>query len=170
MQFRNELQRSLVWAVFEQDTELVPSQPGKRIPFSHLTLQPLSQLPEQLVTRNVTTGVVDDLETVQIQVAERVLTRRLLETRQQCLQALLECPSVEQIGQRIMARLVTELLGQAERVADVTARPSVTLKHAVKAEDGFSGCADDAPGSVRAAPETLHAERLTLISDRCMIL
>ena len=62
---------------------------------------------------------------------------RLIDARQERLQSLLERTAIEQIGQRIMTRLIAQFFGQTVGVTDIPTRPSVTAKLSTRIMNGF---------------------------------
>ncbi len=82
-------------AVVQEQPEFVAAQAGERVIASDPTLQDVRELPEQLVAGDVAAGVVDDLELIQVQVADRVRRARLYGV-QGPLQAQLELAPVDQ--------------------------------------------------------------------------
>jgi hypothetical protein len=65
-------------AALEQDAELIAAQARQRIAPAHLGLQQRADLAEQRIAGAVAAGVVDDLELVDIEVAQRVGGSRAL--------------------------------------------------------------------------------------------
>ena len=61
----------------------------------------------------MTTGIVYDLEPVQVQIAQRVLRHAGCSLRRQPRQALLELPPPEQAGKGVVSGLVVEFAGYA---------------------------------------------------------
>src|SRR5690606_21542881 len=60
-------------AVHEQNAKLIAAQTGKHVGLAYTVLEQLAQLAQQLVPGGMTAGVVDDLELIQVHVAEDVL-------------------------------------------------------------------------------------------------
>jgi hypothetical protein len=165
MQGRYELPGLSRRTIFKQNAEFVTSQSRNRVALAHLVLQAFRQTPQQFVAGNVAAGVINHLELVEIQITQCVLTRRFLDTRQQRLQALLESPPIEEIGERIVARLITKLLGEAVGITYVATGASVTDETAVFVANGLTSGADNAPCSIGPTPEALNSEWFVPISQ-----
>ena len=71
-----------------------------------MRLEQLGQLAQQFVTGRVSAGVVDDLELVQIHVAEHLLPAAALMALQRMGNPALELLAVDQPGQGVVGRLV----------------------------------------------------------------
>ena len=62
------------WAVLQQQSELVAAESGEQcIAYAHMPLQLLGDLAQQLVSGRVSAGVVDDLELIQVHIADDML-------------------------------------------------------------------------------------------------
>ena len=83
-------------AALEQDAELIAAQARERIAPAYLGLQQRAHLPEQGIAGAVAAGVVDDLELIQVQVAQRVGGFARLGALQRPLHAVLELAPVHQ--------------------------------------------------------------------------
>ena len=109
------------------DAKLVTPKPRDRIALAHLILQFLSQAPQQFVSGDMAACIVYNLELVKVQIAQRMVSGYFFESRQQRLQTLLESPAIEEIGQGIVASLVTEFLREAVGVTDVPTSAPITV-------------------------------------------
>ena len=89
---------------------LSAAQSRQRISLSNLFGQQHTELSQQLVAGDVSTGIVDDLELIEVEVTQGVLGILLASEIDQMTQALLELAPVDEPRQRVMARLVGELL------------------------------------------------------------
>ncbi len=58
--------------VFHEYTEFIAAQPGQRITGSDLGTQQFTQLSQHGITGQVTAGIVDDLEVIQVDIANSV--------------------------------------------------------------------------------------------------
>ena len=67
----------------------------------------------------MTAGVIDGLETIEVEVAQHVTGIATMSDVDSFLQAALELASVDQPGERIVRRLVGDLPGQAAGFGDV---------------------------------------------------
>ena len=93
-------------AALEQDPELIAAQAREGIAPAHLRLEQRADLPEQRVARAVAAGVVDDLELVEIEAAERVGGLARLGALQRPLHAVLELAPVDEAGEHVVARVI----------------------------------------------------------------
>ncbi len=160
-------------AVLQQDAELVAAQARQGVAPADLRLQQRTELAEQRVARHVAAGVVDDLELVEIHVAQRVLRFARTPHLQRPLQAGLELAPVHQARQHVVAGVVGQAAVQLARLADV-----VEYQHA--ADDLAHVVADRRRGTldvelVAVAPDQQHgAHRLvqpvTADGDRQRVL
>ena len=73
---------------------------------AHVRLQQSGHVAQQPVARLVTAGIVDDLELVQVDVQQRVGALAALRRQQRPVQAIVEFATVDEPGQRIVARLL----------------------------------------------------------------
>ena len=110
-------QRLLQRAALEQHAELVAAEARERVAPAHLRLQQRADLAEQRVARAVAAGVVDDLELVEVDVAERVGGLARLRALQRALEPRLELAPVDEPGQHVVARVVGEPPVQLARLA-----------------------------------------------------
>ena len=105
--------------VGQQNRELVPAQTGDGVGDPQHTGQPRPDLAEQLIAVLVAEGVVDLLETVQVQQQQPNLCPSLSRTEQGRFQAIIEQRPVWQPGQLIVQRPVLHLLLQGEAISDI---------------------------------------------------
>ena len=107
-------------AVLEQDRELVAAEPSGGVGLPERVLQPLADLAEHPVARRVAERVVDRLEVVQVHEQDRdreVVPRLPLD---HVLDAVLEQRPVREPRDRVVERLVLELLLERLALGDVT--------------------------------------------------
>ena len=109
------------------------------------------ELAQQLIAGDVTAGVVDHLELVEVDVAERVLDVALAGAPDQPVQALLELAAVDQTGEGVVGGLVLELRGQPLLVGHVPRRAAVAAERAARVEAR-------APAGTYGAPVAARAE------------
>ena len=106
-------------AALKEHAEFVATEAGQRIALAHDALQDALDLAQELVAGDVAAAVVDRLELVEIEVAKRIVDALRARDGSACLEAFLECSSVGQAGQRIVVRVVDQLLGPAPGLGDV---------------------------------------------------
>ncbi len=103
------IERRFGRTIDQQHTELVTSKPGQRIPVTQAMRQVPAKLTQQLITRRMATGIIDQLELIQIekhQAMAPALTAVLVE---HSLQAALKLTAVDQTGQRIVGSLPRQI-------------------------------------------------------------
>ncbi len=101
-------------AAFQQDAELVATEPREDIRCTDTALEMVGQLPKQLITCRVAERVVDDLELVEIHVQQRMCLVGILAQPGKARDHLVfEFRTVDQPGQCIMRGLVAELAEKA---------------------------------------------------------
>ena len=106
-------------AVLQQHAEFVAPEPRQRVSLAQLALQESADLAQQIVAGRVAARVVDLLEAVEIEVEHRMATVALRGAFERPRQPMLELTPVREPGQRIVARLVRQLLGEAANVGDI---------------------------------------------------
>ena len=99
-----------VGAVLQQHRELVAAEPGHRVPGAGGAAQPLGHPDQQLVTRRVPQGVVDDLEVVQVEEEQRHRPQVAGVQVDRVLEPVPEQRAVGQPGQPVVEGLVAQLL------------------------------------------------------------
>ena len=109
----------LVGIVLQQDPELVAADPRYRVARPTLELQALGGRDQQLVPSVVPEAVVDRLEAIQVQQEDRRSAARARGTRERVIDAVAEDRAVRQPGERIVERLVRQLLLEELPVGDV---------------------------------------------------
>src|SRR5579862_4191888 len=95
-------------AALEEDAELVAAEPRKRVAPAHLGFQQRTHLPEQGIACAVATGIVDDLELIDVEIAERVGGFACLRALQRALEAGLELAPVDEPGEQVVARVIRQ--------------------------------------------------------------
>ena len=105
--------------VHEQHPELVAAEPGEGVALRNDRTQDRRELAQKLVSGSVAAGVVDQLEFVEIQIAQDVLTKAVRRVADRIRQPKLELATVDQAGQRIVAREVLHALLQGPQLRDV---------------------------------------------------
>ncbi len=106
-------------AMLQQHAELIAPQACQGIARSHPLEHQVAQLSQQLVPGQVAAGVIDPLETVQVEKTQRVLAMPLGGTRQRTGEPPLELAAVHQAGERVVGRLVGELPRDGARMGHV---------------------------------------------------
>src|SRR5580658_1563051 len=145
-----DLTRLLQRAADEQHAELVAAQAPDRVAIAHGIAQQLRHLPQHAVAGEVPARIVDDLEPVQVEVAQHVLPVAAMPTLVGLFQEPLELAAIDETSERIVGRLVGHL-----------AREPAQLRHIVQEHDRADdllplvahGCRrklDRALGAVRA--------------------
>ena len=107
-----DLLRLVERAAGEQHRELVAADARDGVRVAHALLQERTDLAQQVVAGDVAAGVVDELEPVEIEIADDVadaLAARRVERR---LEPPLELRAIDEAGQRIVARLIRHLARQ----------------------------------------------------------
>ena len=87
-------------AMMKKKTELVAAEPCNHVERRHMSHQQSGQTAEQLVAREMSTGVVDDLELIEVEQDHGVRHIPRLELIERRPQAPLEFPAIGQAGQR----------------------------------------------------------------------
>ncbi len=98
-------------AVLEKHPEFIPTQSRQGVAGPHSLPHEVAQLPEQLIPCQVTAGVVDPFEPVQVDEAERVLRVLRRRARQGAIEAPFELGAIDQAGEGVVSRLMRELPG-----------------------------------------------------------
>src|SRR5690606_18621633 len=106
-------------AALEENSELIAPKPGERVAPTHFGLEQRTHLSQQGVARAVSAGIVDDLELVDVQVAERVGGFTRLGALQRPLEAALELATVDQASEQIVTGVVGEAPVELAGLADV---------------------------------------------------
>ena len=126
-----DLQRVVRAAVLQQDAELVAAEARDDVGRAHLRRQQLAELAQQLVAGDVPAGVVHHLEAVEVEETDGVRGPGGVRQLERVLQARLELAAVLQAGERVVARVVGQLLGDRVRRGDVGERALVEQHAAV---------------------------------------
>jgi hypothetical protein len=98
--------------VLDQDGELVPAKARGGILGTQTSLQPIGDRYEQLIPFFVPQAIVRDFEVVQVHEQHRNLAASPIRTTQGVFEAIHEQRSVRQTAERIVKRLMAELLLQ----------------------------------------------------------
>ena len=123
-------QRLLQRAALEQHAELVAAEARQRVAPADLGFQQRADLAEQRVARGMAAGVVDDLELVEVDIAERIGSLAGLRALERALEPRLEFAPVDQPGQHVVARVVATGAGSARAIRETswnTSTPPVTV-------------------------------------------
>ena len=92
----------LVADIGEHHGELVSAETGEGVAVADMDSQPPGHGVQQLVAEGVAEGVVDRLETVQVQIQHRHQPLIVLRRRQRLFQAFLQQQAVGQFGERVV--------------------------------------------------------------------
>ncbi len=114
-----DTRRLLQRAMLHQDAEFVTAEPRDRVAPAHRVLQQQRNLPQQLVARAVTAGVVDDLELVEIEIAQRVAVAGRGCVADYAHETAFELDAVDEARQAVVRGLVGHRLGHAPFLGDV---------------------------------------------------
>ena len=106
-------------AALQQHAELVAAEPRHGIAPADLRLEQRADLAEQRIAGAVAAVVVDDLELIEIDVAQRERSLARPRALDRALQPRLELAPIHQPGQDVVARVVRELAIQLAALADV---------------------------------------------------
>ena len=114
-----DLPRLVERAADQQQAELVAAEAGDRIRVANRFAQQLRDFAQHAVPGEMTAGVVDDLEAIEIEVTQHV--RRVATSRafDRFIEAALELAPVHEARQGIVRRLVRHLPMQAAQLGDV---------------------------------------------------
>ena len=146
-------------AALEQNTELIAAQAREGIAPADLRLEQRADLPEQRIAGAVAAGVVDDLELIEIEAAERIGGLARLRALQRPLHAILELAAVHEAGEHVVARVVGEPPIELARLADVVEHQHAARYRAAAVADG-RGRAFDVDLVAVAADEQHRPHRL----------
>src|SRR5690606_6799102 len=105
-------QRLLDAAVIEQDAKLVSAQASQQIAAAHAASKQRRQLAQQFIAGDMAAGVVDDLELIEIEIAQDAWISLVTARLQQQFETALEFGAVNQAGQGIMSSLIGQLAGE----------------------------------------------------------
>ncbi len=114
-----DLPRFVERAAREQHRELVAADARDGVRIAQALLQQRGDLAQQVVAGDVPARVVDELEPVEIEVADHVTDAFAARGVERRLEPPLELRAVDEARQRIVARLVRHLAREAAQLADV---------------------------------------------------
>ena len=126
-------------AARHQHGELVAAQPGHEVDLAHRVLEQGGDPAEQLVAGQVAAGVVDQLELVEVHVAQGMGGAERPALLESALEMAVEGLAVEQAGQVVVRGLVGELEGEQALVAHVLEDDHGPDDAAVEMADGGAG-------------------------------
>src|SRR5690242_10133206 len=104
--------------MLQQNAELIAAEPRQSIPRAQLGTQQCRHLSQEIIPGSVPTGIVDDLELIEVEVQQcvrHIWTGR----RQQMRQAALELTPIDKPRQRIVRRLMRQLLRELALFRDI---------------------------------------------------
>src|SRR5690606_17734458 len=139
----------------EQHRELVSADARHGIRVAHFLLEQRRDLSQQVVARNVPAGVVDELEIVEIEIADDVPYRVGASRCERGLEPPLELRTVHEPGQRIVRRLIRHLASKAANLADVVENDHATGDLTVRSL--YGGCRE--LGRELSIGDLAHQER-----------
>ncbi|MNK98382.1 hypothetical protein D3C87_1187440 [compost metagenome] len=142
--------RRLRPTVLQQDAELVAPQAGQRIALAQPGLQQRADMPQQLITRRMAAGIVDQFELVEVKEHQGMPPRLARQVVQRLLKAILEFATIGQAGQGIVS-------GLPRQIGDVLPLLSHVVQYQYGAAD-LAGIADrctDQRNRNRTAVQTL---------------
>ena len=114
-----DLLRLVERATGEQHRELVAADARDGVRIANALLQERPDLAQQVVAGNVPARVVDELEPVEVEVADDVADAFAARRVERGLEPPLELRAVDEARQRVVARLVGHLARQSAQLADV---------------------------------------------------
>jgi hypothetical protein len=88
--------------VLQKEPKFVSPQAGRRIASPHSTPEDGTQLPQELVSREVPAGIVDTFKAVEVEKSDNVFRPSLGRPRESPSKPPLEFGSIDQAGQRIV--------------------------------------------------------------------
>lgn len=103
----------------QQDRELVAAQPPQPVAGAQLHGDHVGEVAQELVAHRMPKGVVDQLEVIQVDEAQRMAELRRLRRLDQAQQPAFDLAAVDQAGQGIVARMEGDFIGQLVRMRDV---------------------------------------------------
>ena len=141
-------------APFDQDGELVAAQPRHRVGAPGAGQEPLGRRDEQPVALGVAQAVVHGLEVVEVEEQHRHRRAAPLRQRQRVAHPVAEQRPVGEPGERVVERLVDELLLQPPPLAHVAGVEHDALHGRVAQQVGRQDLGVE-PGAVRLAEAPL---------------
>jgi hypothetical protein len=143
----------------EHDRELVAAEPRSGVAGPDQRLDAPTEHGEHRIADRMAPLVVDLLEVVEVDEEERALLAGLLSHRGGLLQLLLEEDAVGEPGQRVVERLLSELLLRLALRGDVEQVALEVERLALVAVDDDAFVADPDDTAVAREQPVLHAER-----------
>ena len=126
--------RSLGARFAHKHGELVAAKASRQILLANRSTEPAGEFGQQLVTGTVTPRVVDRLEAIEVEVEDR---RQALVPLELPLDRLEEMETVRESGERVVIRLVAELLLQLSHLSKRMLQPAVLEQDARMAREGL---------------------------------
>ena len=114
-----DLPRLVERAAREQHRELVAADARDGVRIAHALLEQRRDLAQQVVAGDVPARVVDELESVEIEVADDVADAFAARGVERRLEPPLELRAVDEARQRVVARLIRHLARETAQLADV---------------------------------------------------
>src|SRR6185437_1831703 len=129
-------------AGFEENSELITAQARQRVAPADLGFQQRADLAEEGIAGAVPARVVDDLELVDVEVAESVGSLARLGALQSALEAALEFAAVDEPGEEVMARMIGQAAVELARLRDIGENQHTAGDPARAVADGGRGALD----------------------------
>ena len=126
--------RSLGARFAHEHGELVAAEASRQVLRANRSTEPAGEFGQQLVTGTVTPRVVDRLEAIEVEVEDR---RQALVPLELPLDRLEEMETVRESGERVVIRLVAELLLQLSHLSKRMLQPAVLEQDARMAREGL---------------------------------
>ena len=144
----------------QQRAELVTAEAPDRVAVAHRVAQQLGDLAQHAVPGEVTAGVVDELEAIEVEITQHVLAIAAVAALDRLRQAPLELAAIDETGERVVRRLVRHLAGEAAHFGDVMQQHHCTEQLLGAVADGRSRQLDGALAAVGARQQQRPAAQV----------
>ena len=128
-----DLPRLVERATREQHRELVAADARDGVRIAHALLEQRGDLAQQIVAGDVAARVVDELEAVEIEIADDVADAFAARRVERRLEPPLELGTIDETRQRVVARLIRHLAREPAQLADVVEDHDAARDLAVRA-------------------------------------
>ncbi len=139
----DELRRDVELGVLDQDDELVATHPPDRVGIPQRARQPGGHGDEQSVAGLVAERVVDVLEVVEVDEQRRTRRPVALAAGEELLDAVHDQRPVRQVGQRVVQRLMAQLVGAFGDQAQRPRPPGAQHQHQRRDENAERDACDE---------------------------
>ena len=158
----DELWRRIELGIVDQDDELVTTHPADRVGIAQRARQPRGNGDEQPVAGLVAEGVVDVLEVVEVDEQRRPCRPVALAAGEELLDAVHDQRPVRQVGQRVVQRLMAQLVGAFGDKAERPGPPRAQHQHQRRDENAECDACDEQGerAALEQATRRRRAERL----------